>query len=157
MDSANGIFDISTPLDFFSSIEQSFKKYKTEKTKSIELLLYVIMGLNHLREWIAPGYNYEDPPANDAEEFYRLIYSESSYKTINALCNRTKHLNTRDINTSSSYGIPFDKWSNFDSVRNIDKGPVTNYFVDDINITEIINDVIDFYKKEWFKKKNLIP
>ena len=149
----NGIFDITSPEELFNSIEQSFKRYQDGRVKSIELLLYIIMGLNHLREWIAPNYNHKEEPQNDGERFYREIYLHDSFKTIQFLCNRTKHLQQTDINTSSSHGLSFHEWPDIDSVNDFDKGPVTNYFVDDKNVIEIIRDVIEFYRNEWFSKK----
>jgi hypothetical protein len=48
-----GIWDINSEEDFFLSIKRVYQRNKSGKAKSIEDLLYVIMGLNHLREWIA--------------------------------------------------------------------------------------------------------
>lgn len=148
----NGIFDVASPEAFLNSIDRSFQRYQDGKVKSIELLLYIIMGLNHLREWIAPNYDHKKEPRNDGERFYREIYLQDSFRTIHFLCNRTKHLRPADINTSSSHGLPFSEWPDIWSVTNFLKGPVTNYFVDDKNVTEIIRDVIDSYKNSWFNK-----
>ena len=73
MNYSNSVFDILTPVEFLYSIEQSFEKYKAEKQRNIASLLYVVMGLTHLREWIAPGYQCKGKckkaPRNDEEKF----------------------------------------------------------------------------------------
>jgi hypothetical protein len=51
------VFDIETPEQFFHSICSRYRKYQQpvkEGGRTTEDLLYVIMGLHHLREWIAP-------------------------------------------------------------------------------------------------------
>ena len=52
----SGFFDISSP-DIFQAIKKSINELD-EKFKSTEKLMFIIMGLNHLREWIAPGYDH---------------------------------------------------------------------------------------------------
>ncbi len=92
---SNGIFDITTPEQFFDSIRTIFEDYKSSNAKSVEKLLYVIMGLNHLREWIAPGYNHKNPAQDEAQKFYNLIWDVPSYKIIKEISNLTKHLAAR--------------------------------------------------------------
>ena len=67
-----GIFDLNTPQEFFNSICRILNRYKSSHAKDIEDLLYVLMGLNHLREWIAPHYDKMKPPKNPAEDFFNL-------------------------------------------------------------------------------------
>ncbi len=158
---SDSVFDILTPVELLYSIEQSFEKYKAVKQRNIESLLYVVMGLTHLREWIAPGYECkgkcEKTPKNDEEEFSKKIYeNHDGFTTIRMLCNRTKHLKKTNFSTSSSHDLSFDEWTDFDAVRDFNKGPATDYYVDNRNIIEVIEAVIDYYKKEWFIKQKLI-
>jgi hypothetical protein len=152
---AAGIFDLNTPLDFFDSICRIFKRYKSSNTKEVEDLLYVIMGLNHLREWIAPGYDEpkKNPPQNYGEVFYQAIWDTKSFKTINDICNRTKHLSRKCMEISTQYGIPVDDWPDVDAVRDFDLGPASDYFVDGRNVIDIIDEVVEFYERKWFLKK----
>jgi len=160
------IFDIYSSEELFYSINIVWKKYKRDKQKSVETLLYVIMGLNHLREWIAPHYKPQKnkcgilcwkTPANDAERFSKTIYENASFETIRRLCNKTKHLGKkRKVTTSSDHDVPFDEWSDIDAVRNWDKAPASAYFVDGINIIHIVDKVINFYQTKWFDKKSII-
>ena len=156
MPRTNIIFDIYAPEEFFYSINTAWENYKRGKQKSVELLLFVIMGLNHLREWIAPKYSHKKPPTNDAENFYNLIFDNTSFKTINGICNKSKHLQQIKENTSSIHNVPFDEWSDIDAVRDWDRGPASDYFIDGINIIEIVEKVIRFYDTEWFKKKGIV-
>lgn len=164
MNNTNGVFDIYSPEEFFYSITNALENYKRAKQKSIEILLFTLMGLNHLREWIAPGYNPQykcgkkhwKTPSTDAERFSKVIYDNASFKIIRSLCNRTKHLKRIEMNTYSNHDVPLDDWSDIDAVRNFDKGPASDYFVDGTNIIKIIDEVIDSYRKEWFEKKGII-
>lgn len=161
----SGVFDLKTPAEFFGTILRIYDRYQRSNEKDIEDLLYVLMGLNHLREWIAPGYSaytrtcegkQKNLPRNRGEVFYNEIWDDtSSFKIINSLCNRTKHLKTGTIRgtTSSSHDIPFDDWSDVDAVRDFDLGPASKYLVDGRDVVEIINDVIAFYRTKWFERK----
>jgi len=149
----DGIFDLNTAQEFLDSICRIIKRYKSSVAKEIEYLLYVIMGLNHLREWIAPGYNPKNTPKNPGEVFYQDIWDNKSFQIINSICNGTKHLAKMDLTTSSEYGIPFDDWPEVDAVRIFDLGPPSNYFVDGQNIIEIIDEAVNFYETKWFKGK----
>ena len=42
--------------DLFDIVEQKFGRYRSDSTKSAEDLILIIMIVNHLREWIAPGF-----------------------------------------------------------------------------------------------------
>ncbi len=149
-----GIFDLNTPEEFFYSICRILEQYKISTAKNIEDLLYILMGLNHLREWIAPGYDWKKPPKSPNEEFYQFIYKNSEFKTVNALCNRTKHLNPIRQKSSSEHDLKFDDWPDFDSVRNFDLGPASNYLVDGKNIINVLDDLVEYYKKNWFDIQN---
>ena len=164
MPRTNIIFDIYSPEEFFYSINTTWANYKKGKQKNVEILLYVIMGLNHLREWIAPRYNPKcksgkklwKTPSTDAESFSQAIYKDASFEIIRGLCNGTKHPKQMKANTSSDHDVPFDDWSDIDAVRNWDKGPASVYSVDGIDVINIIDKVIDLYRIEWFKKKDIV-
>ncbi len=111
----------------------------------MEPLLYVIMGLNHLREWIAPGYNPEKTPSNEQETFFQLIFKNASFKVINSLFNKTKHFQRMKENTSSEHNVLFDEWLDINAVRNWDKGTRTKYF--GTNQSDVYA-AIDFQKTE---------
>ena len=89
----SGIFDLKTSEDFFNTILRVYDRYQQSNTKDVEDLLYVLMGLNHLREWIAPEYNYKTVAEKPEEIFYNEIWETSSFQIINSLLNcRTSNL-----------------------------------------------------------------
>jgi hypothetical protein len=118
----------------------------------VEDLLYVLMGLNHLREWIAPRYDLKKQPSKPEESFSKEIYSFPSFTIVRSLCNRTKHMRNVSETTSSSHDIPFDDWTDIDAVMNFNHGPASKYLVDGRDVIEIIDDVIAFYRTKWFER-----
>lgn len=149
----NGIFDLKTSEEFFNTILRIYGRYQQTTAKDIEDLLYVLMGLTHLREWIAPGYYHTTPAGRPEQVFYNEIWDIASFKIIKSLCNHTKHLTTIRETTSSLHDIPFDNWPDVDAVRDFDLGPASRYFVDGKDIIEIVDDVIAFYRAKWFERK----
>ena len=148
----SNIFDLESSEDFFGSVLRVYDGYQRSNEKNIEDLLYVLMGLTHLREWIAPRYNPKDLPSKPEQDFSKEIYDLPSFTIVRFLCNRTKHME-KVIATASSHDIPFDEWIDFDAVRNFDLGPVSRYLVDGRDVKEIIDDVIAFYRDKWFERK----
>ncbi len=146
-----GIFDLNTLEEFFQSICRILEQYKVSTAKNIEDLLYILMGLNHLREWIAPGYDWKKPPKEPKEEFFQSIYITSEFKTVNALCNRTKHLQPIREKSCSEHDLKIDDWPAIDSVRNFDLGPASNYFVNGTNIINVLDGLVEYYDNNWFK------
>jgi len=103
------------------------------------------MGANHLREWIAIGYDpkHKDdlvtrPQKNEAEEFYIKIFGKADFEIVRQLCNRAKHLTTRCRSTGYSSGVNIDEW---------------DCLVDDDEIGAILHRLLDFYRNEWFENQ----
>jgi hypothetical protein len=152
------IFDINNAKGLFFLINRTIKRFCDEEEKDAAKLLFLIMALNHLREWIAPGYkpdrNGNWPPANTAEKRFSQDIYDNCYEfgTIRELCNKSKHLKQIPELIHTEYDTLFDDWSDIDSVPDFDKGPATNYFVDGENVINLIYTVIDFYNTEWFER-----
>lgn len=148
------LLDINSEEGFFEIIKNSFKKYKNEKDKSIEILLFIIMGLNHLREWIAPGYapfthnGNINVPKTRYEQFSNDVYITNEHKIIREICNKSKHLKSNG--TSSDHALPSDKSITIDEIINFDNRLAVSYMVDDRDITDIIEKLIFFYQTGWF-------
>jgi hypothetical protein len=148
---ARKIFNLNSK-DLFFYIQVSMKKYKNSKAKNIEQLFFIIMSLNHIREWIAPGYKHTYKPINVEQEFYNDIYELQEFKTIQDLCNGIKHLGSSK-NTEAQYGLKIDDWdAMFDDVKSFDDGPPSKFTVDGMDIENVLDKVIDFYSREWFDK-----
>lgn len=148
-------FDITSAKVFFDSICRVRKKYESKPTKHIEDVLFMVFGLNHLREWIAPNYKYQDKPVNDDEHFYNDVFNDTNWKIINSVCNHSKHLsssNTPAHTTTTDYSNKLTDWDDLASVKSLAEGVPVSYFIDGVNVIEIIDKVIDFYKSEWFER-----
>ena len=141
------IFDITRPDQFFIIIEQTFRDYQTaDRVKSTKDILFVIMGLNHLREWIKKW-----PSAHpDANEFSDRLLKDTDYGMINSLCNGIKHI-CQAPTTSTIHDTTMDEWTNVDDVLDFDKGPPTAHFIENEPVEAVIQRVIDLYK-EWFNQ-----
>lgn len=154
------IFDINNAKGLFFHIKRTRNDYFESKEKNPSELLFLIMALNHLREWIAPGYkpcgHGNWPPADTPEkQFSQNIYINcTAFETIRKLCNHSKHITRNSPDTDSEHGLDIDDWTGkIDDVADFDKGPATNYFVDGENVINIIDAVINFYETEWFEKE----
>ncbi|KMO87173.1 hypothetical protein AB840_03825 [Megasphaera cerevisiae DSM 20462] len=161
------VFDLFTAEDLFNEIKITFYKYKKEHNKDMCKLLFMIMGLNHLREWIAPGFHARNNAkgTTDAEKFYVDIYDNtdedtntSNFKIINELCNHSKHFNTLNKKTSCKYET-MDEWDDMDSIINFDRGSVSKCLVENkdgdmVDIIDIIERAILYYDANWFSKKH---
>lgn len=150
---SSGIFDINSNEDFFHSLQRMASKLRLDKVKKTEELLYLLMGVNHLREWIAPGVRWFDKnffPQTPGEIFGVAIYSLEEFKIVNAVCNRSKHLKHIKYQLETEYGAMFDDYPEIDSVNDIDNGPPCNYYVDDRNLLDIIDVILNYYETNWY-------
>ena len=157
MNPSVGIFNLSSAKDLFYCIRHTFGQYQRSKAKEIDKLLFVVMGLTHLREWIAPGYDKpETPPKDDAERFSQSVYRHPSFRMIRAVCNRSKHMKPKCLTgpaTDTRYGLIWDDIPDVDAVLSADLGAPSAYFVDGRDIEEIIQEVILEYESGWFRSQ----
>lgn len=51
---------------------------------------------------------------------------------------------------NTSYNTNIDEWKNVDVILDIDLGSPSDYYVDDKNILELIEEVIEYYENHWF-------
>ena len=147
------LFDITSPEVFFDSILRVRTRYASKKTKHIEDLLYMIFGLNHLREWIAPGYDYKKEGESTKPEhiFFKQIWELKEFQTIRSICNHSKHLCKPKYGTTiTNFSGLLADWDDLQSVTTLAEGTPVSYFVDGNNILQQIDPVIDFYKSKWF-------
>lgn len=67
----SGFFDIASHEGFFRSLCRVANELSSAKARSTEQLLYLVMGTNHLRDWIAPGFGRRwTVPATPEQAFY---------------------------------------------------------------------------------------
>lgn len=148
----SGFFDLSSPKLFFDAIHRAAADLAASEFKSTERLMFVLMGLNHLREWIAPGYDHHQAPTSYVEKFFHHIYSVSEYGVIKSLCNCSKHLAAASGSLTMPPPLSIDEWPEMDAVSNFDQGPVPAYYVDGRDVMDIIDEVVRVYDEEWFSR-----
>ena len=151
------MFDVTTPNDLFFHACRTMEHFENRRTKKISDLFFLIMALNHLREWIAPGYKKDENgmwplPLNPQQKFFLSIWDLPEFRTINGICNGTKHFISKHKATSAEYGLNFDDWDNIDDIQNFDNGPPKAFKVDDIDIEPVLRKIIEFYSTNWFEK-----
>ena len=86
-----GFFDIRDDYAFFTIVSNTLNSFCSTKAKKPEHLLLLVLGLSHLREWIAPGYKRGITPRNRAESFAAILFENPDYQTVLLLANHAKH------------------------------------------------------------------
>ena len=148
-------FDINSDEAFFLSLQRAASKLQSLKVKETANVLYLLMGVNHLRDWIAPGYDRRwKIPTTPAQKFYVAIYSLPEFKVINVLCNRSKHMGDLVYCLEAKYGTMIDEYLEIDSVFDFDNGPPIGYSVDGRDLFDIIAVVLRYYQSEWYEKQH---
>lgn len=145
----NGIFNIHSAEEFYDSIRYALERYQKSPAKKVETLFFIVMGLNHLREWIAPDYNHKAEPTTPEEKFYNDIFYNKDFKTIKALSNGSKHLQAGPKTTYES-GLPISEWPDMGSLKSISEGPPSAFYVKNEEISIILERVLNFYSARWF-------
>ncbi len=148
------LFELKDAKDLFLEIQTAIREYH-EKPNS-RLFLFLVFALNHLREWIADS-NYDAINAkkvsgialNKAENFFCNIWRLKEFKTVNGLCNRSKHhLVSSHSKTSITQGFHCGSPCG-------DSLDQTYYLIDGIDSRIIFAAVIlEYYN--WFKSNGQI-
>jgi hypothetical protein len=156
-------FDIESAKDLFDVAEQRFERYCAGSTKSAEDLILIIMIVNHLREWIAPGFGkkYDKksktwtwPVANsEAKKFSRKVYEHANFDLIRKLCNGTKHAKTVN-KADTQYEENIFAWPNLFAVKNIFRGVPVSHSVDGKPVDALISPIMEMYR-DWFHPQAL--
>jgi hypothetical protein len=153
LDVTGGVFDIRDDVAFFSVVTNTLSSYRSSNAKAPEQLLLLVLGLSHLREWIAPGYRRGAVATNTAECFVARLFEYPDYQTIHLLANHAKHQRrialpetqvTTCVEMIDDRDIPIDSWIDFDA------GPASAYHYGDRDLGEIFENVVTFYRDNWF-------
>ena len=146
-------YDIESANQLFQLLKTVWSNLMSTPGKQTQDLLFLIFGLTHLREWIAPDYDPEKTPITPQEHFYQKIFKLKEFNILRGLCNRSKHMLQSESVMGALYKRKIDDWPNIDSVTNFDRGPPIAYFVDSQDVEEVIRIVIRFYDEHWFKNQ----
>ena len=152
MSAPSELFDIDSPESLFGLLKATFDNYRRIRGKRTQDLLFLLFGLTHLREWIAPGYDHALPPITAEELFYQRIFQLPEFKMIQSLCNRSKHMSA-SATLSASYGATIDDCPDIDSITDFDRGSPTDYFVNGQSVEPAIATILAFYEGEWFRQE----
>jgi hypothetical protein len=145
-------YDIESAEQLFGLIKASSRNFSASRGKSTKDLLFLVFGLTHLREWIAPGYDPKEPPSSPEEQFFQDIFGLEEFNILRELCNRSKHMNAKVEATGALYGGTFDDAPDVDAITNFDRGAPLAYFVEGKDVEDLIPVVIRFYEENWFKR-----
>jgi len=149
----SGFFDIRDDSAFFAVVSNALNSFLSTKTKKPEDLLLLILGLAHLREWIAPKYERGAAPRNSAERFAAILYENPNYQTVLLLANHAKHQrrgalpetqSMTFVDTIDERDIPIDSWPDFD------QGPASSYLYGQRNLEDLFKEVALLYREQWF-------
>lgn len=149
------LFDINSTAAFYRTICRNVQILRNAEAKETERLLFVIFGLNQLREWISPRSRQErrNPSPTPGQRFYDAVFELGSFKVINAICNHTKHLQPLPKRIDTSYGLSIDEWPDVGAVHSFDNGPPSGYSIDGRDVLDVVEEVLRFYEDNWFSKQ----
>jgi hypothetical protein len=143
------LFDITGARDLFALLEQRFDHYCADPEKSTEDILLIIMVANHLREWIAPGFDPRRDAADSPDKkLSKQVYEHPHFNLIRQLCNGAKHL-ARMPPTSTEYETNVLAWRDVLAVKDVFAGVPSGHLVDGQRVEQIIGPVMHMYR-EWF-------
>jgi hypothetical protein len=150
---ASGLFEIRDATSFFSIVVGTLREFRLTNGKKPAHLLLLILGLAHLREWIAPGFKKGSHPKNRAECFAERLWENPDYKTVSLLANHAKHQRRGalpETQTTRYVHVIDDRDNSIDSWPDFDDGPASNYAYGDRNLEDLFSALVAFYEKEWF-------
>ena len=70
MNRPSHFFNIESADQLFGLLKTVAKRFLTSNEKQTEDFLLLVFGLTHLREWIAPDYDWKDNPQTPAENLF---------------------------------------------------------------------------------------
>jgi hypothetical protein len=141
MNRPSHFFNIESADQLFNMLKTVARRLATLDEKRTEDFLLLVFGLTHLREWIAPDYDWKiSAPVTPEEHFFQDIWNFEEFEFLQALCNRSKHMCVTDQAMGTLH-----KSKSGNRV-------VVGYFADGKDIEDVIRTVIEFYEDNWFRK-----
>jgi hypothetical protein len=134
-------FNIESAEQLFSLLKNVADNLATSNPKRTEDFLLLIFALTHLREWIAPDYDWRQRPPETTEEiFYQDIWKFDEFKFLQGLCNRSKHM----CATDTAMAVLHESENG--------RRALVGYYADGKDVEDVIRAVIEFYEEKWFSR-----
>lgn len=148
------IFGIQSPSHLFSEIDTALSEFRTAKGTTFRNLFFLLSGLNHLREWIAPGYVHTNPANTPSQVFFNSIYhSCPEWKLVNSLCNGLKHFDPTTHSKSNNASPLLADFPTMSGVTSLAHGHPQKFTVEGRDAIEILEAVRHYYAKNWFEQQ----
>lgn len=150
------IFGIQSPTHLLSEVDTALSEFQTPEGTTFRNLFFLLSALNHLREWIAPGYSYKDPANTPGEVFFNSIYDNcSEWRLVNSLCNGLKHFDPiKCSQTSDNASSLLSDWHTMAGVTSLAHGHPQKFTVEGRDAIEILEGVRNYYATNWFEKQS---
>lgn len=141
MNRPSHFFNIESAEQLFSLLKTVANRLTASHEKRTEDFLLLIFGLTHLREWIAPDYDWKrGPPATPEEHVFQDIWKFEEFEFLRKLCNRSKHMCVTDTAMAALHESNGHR-------------RLAGYFADGKDVEDAIRSVIEFYEENWFSKR----
>jgi hypothetical protein len=157
------IFDVIDARRLFVILKAEFEIWIQDREHHTAEAISLILMTNHLREWIAPGYNPDrkgrwrpDPPVTPEQRFSREVYNDPNFKIVRAIANGTKHAKERQESTPHSSSVKYAPGTegllHLGSVggEEIFTGIPIEHLVDNQPLETVLAPIIDLYRR-WFE------
>lgn len=149
-----GFFEIQDDEAFFTVVSNTLASYRSSTEKLPEQLLLLVLGLAHLREWIAPGYKRGSAPKSNAERFVASLFEYPDYQTVLLLANHAKHqrrMSLPETQSTTCVEMIDDRDSPIGSWMDFDTGPASTHHYGSRDLSDVFENVASFYREHWFK------
>lgn len=149
------IFGIQSPAHLFREVDTALSECQTPEGTTFRNLFFLLSALNHLREWIAPGYTHTRTANTPNEIFFNSIYDNcSEWRLVNSLCNGLKHFDPISHVTSDNASPRLADFHSLSGVTSLDHGHPQKFTVDGRDAIEIMKTVRHYYAKNWFEMQS---
>jgi hypothetical protein len=148
-------FGVESPRHLLLEIDAALAVLRTSKGTTFRNLFFVLAGLNHLRDWIAPSaaekLRKRKELTTPGELFYERIHRESSeWGVVNDLCNGLKHFRQDRYATSDNASNLLSDWHSMEGVTSLAIGHPQRFTVEGMDILPILEATRNFYVEHWF-------
>lgn len=149
------IFGIQSPTHLFSEVDTALSALQTPEGTTFRNLFFLLSALNHLREWIAPGYIHTAPANTPNKVFFNSIHDNCpEWKLVNSLCNGLKHVKPIAYHqTTDNASSLLADWHTMAGVTSLEHGHPQKFTVDGHDVIEILEAVRNYYATNWFQKQ----